>query len=157
MSRLGWTASGERPLPTAVEPCCVPVSTLPPPHRHPPHRPEPYSPELNLIIIVWRHGTVRSYVEKLRAIPTEGGEFTLKSRVVGVHKRGSGASVEYEAVIVDDDGVEYYRLISGSFLVGAKGFKDAGEICALVLLRAVYAQCLRVVGLSCTARIGGRC
>jgi hypothetical protein len=44
------------------------------------------------------------YVEMLRPIPTDGGEFTLRERIVGVHKRGSGASVEYEHVIVGEDG-----------------------------------------------------
>jgi len=66
------------------------------------------------------------YVEMLKPIPPEGGDFILKSRVVGVHKRGSGASVEQEAVLVGEDGEEYYRLFGGSFLVGAKNFKDAG-------------------------------
>eukprot|EP00038_Savillea_parva_P011070 m.194884 g.194884 ORF g.194884 m.194884 type:complete len:297 (-) comp19316_c0_seq1:147-1037(-) len=66
------------------------------------------------------------FIERIRPLPTDGGEFTLKSRLVGVHKRGSGASLETEAVIVGEDGLEYYRIITGTFLVGAKGFTDAG-------------------------------
>lgn len=68
------------------------------------------------------------YVEQINPLPEEGAEnLTLKTRTIGVHKRGSGASVEQEALIVGEDGTEYTRLISGSFLVGAKGFKDAGR------------------------------
>lgn len=63
---------------------------------------------------------------KLAPMPTDGSELTLRTRVIGVHKRGSGASVENEAEIVDASGTVIYRIISGSFLVGAKGFKDSG-------------------------------
>ena len=68
------------------------------------------------------------YVEQINPLPEEGAEnLILKTRTIGVHKRGSGASVEQEALIVGEDGTEYTRLISGSFLVGAKDFKDAGR------------------------------
>lgn len=51
----------------------------------------------------------------------------LRQRIIGVHKRGSGASVETEALIVDaKDGKIYTRMVSGGFFVGAEGFKDAG-------------------------------
>jgi len=64
---------------------------------------------------------------KIKEIPTDGGEFTLRTRYIGVHARGSGASVESEAEILDSSGALCYKIISGSFLVGAKGFKDSGE------------------------------
>ena len=66
------------------------------------------------------------YIEKLKPLDPNGGDYTMKSRFIGVHKRGSGASVEIEQHIIDADGDVCYRLVSGSFLVGAKGFKDSG-------------------------------
>lgn len=55
-------------------------------------------------------------------------ELELRSRIVGVHKRGSGASVETEALLVDPaSGDVYCRMTSGAFLVGADNFVDAGE------------------------------
>lgn len=67
------------------------------------------------------------YIEKVNELDVEGdGDLTYKSRVIGVHKRGSGASVETEALILDSSGKTLYKIISGAFLVGAKGFKDSG-------------------------------
>jgi 3-hydroxyacyl-CoA dehydrogenase/3a,7a,12a-trihydroxy-5b-cholest-24-enoyl-CoA hydratase len=67
------------------------------------------------------------YVEMINPIPTEATTLKMKSRTIGVHKRGSGASVEMESFIYDGEtGKEYYRLTSGSFLVGATGFLDSG-------------------------------
>lgn len=65
-------------------------------------------------------------IEKLAEIDPDGGEFTLKSRLIGVHKRGSGASVETEQLLVDSDGKSLYKITSGAFMVGAKDFKDSG-------------------------------
>ena len=65
------------------------------------------------------------YVEMIRPLDTAGSKVTIKSRLIGVHKRGSGASVETEAIIADEKG-PLYRLVSGAFLVGAKDFKDSG-------------------------------
>ena len=66
------------------------------------------------------------YIEKVRELDPDGEELTLRSKIVGIHKRGSGASVETDAEIVDDQGSLVYRIRSGAFLVGAKNFKDAG-------------------------------
>ena len=67
------------------------------------------------------------YIEMLTPIPTEGASFGLKSAIVGVHKRGSGVSVESEQILYDKaTGLEYYKMRSGAFLVGAKGFQDSG-------------------------------
>lgn len=63
---------------------------------------------------------------KLAPIPTDGSELTLRTRFIGVHKRGSGASVENEAELLDSKGNVVYKIISGSFLVGAKNFVDSG-------------------------------
>ena len=66
------------------------------------------------------------YIEKVEPLDPEGGELTLRSRLVGIHKRGSGASVETESELLDEDGAVLYRMVSGSFLVGADGFADSG-------------------------------
>jgi len=65
------------------------------------------------------------YVEMIRPLDPEGGEVAFKSRLIGIHKRGTGASVETETIISDSKG-PLYRLVSGAFLVGAKDFKDSG-------------------------------
>lgn len=65
-------------------------------------------------------------IEKINELDVEGAELTMKSRLIGVHKRGSGASVETEAIIQDDSGKQYYKITSGAFMVGAKDFKDSG-------------------------------
>ena len=65
------------------------------------------------------------YVEMIRPLDPAGGKVTIKSRLIGVHKRGTGASVETETLVSDDKG-PLYRLVSGAFLVGAKDFKDSG-------------------------------
>ena len=41
------------------------------------------------------------FVEVINPLPVDGGDFYLKSRLIGVHKRGSGASVEMEQIIED--------------------------------------------------------
>ena len=67
------------------------------------------------------------YIEMLNPVPTEGSQLVYKSAIVGCHKRGSGVSVEQEAILFDKKtGIEYYKIRSGSFLVGAKNFKDSG-------------------------------
>jgi len=63
----------------------------------------------------------------VKPIPPEGAEMILKARHVGIHKKGSGASLDSEALLVDKvTGETYYILRNGTFLVGAKGFKDSG-------------------------------
>lgn len=67
------------------------------------------------------------YIEKIKALNPEGGEITVRSKLIGIHARGSGASVETESQLVDTKtGEVYYKIISGAFLVGAKGFEDSG-------------------------------
>mmetsp|Transcript_12485 Transcript_12485/g.26724 ORF Transcript_12485/g.26724 Transcript_12485/m.26724 type:complete len:303 (-) Transcript_12485:3638-4546(-) len=66
------------------------------------------------------------YLEMLEPLDVDGGEVTIKARLIGVHKRGSGASVEKEELVVDKNGKVLCKMISGAFLVGAKGFKDSG-------------------------------
>eukprot|EP01125_Pyxidicula_operculata_P006349 TRINITY_DN2203_c0_g1_i1.p1 TRINITY_DN2203_c0_g1~~TRINITY_DN2203_c0_g1_i1.p1 ORF type:complete len:292 (-),score=68.20 TRINITY_DN2203_c0_g1_i1:134-1009(-) len=66
------------------------------------------------------------YLEVVNPLPADGAELTLKSKAIGIHARGKGAIVETETIICDSNKV-YIRMISGAFLVGAKGFKDAGK------------------------------
>lgn len=42
------------------------------------------------------------FIEQLNPLPTEGAALTLKQRLIGVHKRGSGALVETEAILLDE-------------------------------------------------------
>ncbi len=49
------------------------------------------------------------YIEKILDLPTKPTEFVMRSRLVGVHKRGSGALVEIETEIIDAHGTLYYR------------------------------------------------
>eukprot|EP00294_Goniomonas_avonlea_P001725 CAMPEP_0114548002 /NCGR_PEP_ID=MMETSP0114-20121206/4751_1 /TAXON_ID=31324 /ORGANISM="Goniomonas sp, Strain m" /LENGTH=295 /DNA_ID=CAMNT_0001732567 /DNA_START=14 /DNA_END=901 /DNA_ORIENTATION=- len=67
------------------------------------------------------------YIEKVNEIDVEGAELVLRSRLIAVTKRGSGASVETESELVDKSGKVFYRMISGGFMVGAKDFKDGGR------------------------------
>ena len=59
------------------------------------------------------------YIEKVRPMDPDGeeemGELTLREKLVGVHKRGRGASLEQIAEIVDSKGTVYYRIISGAY------------------------------------------
>eukprot|EP01062_Namystynia_karyoxenos_P070104 TRINITY_DN65498_c0_g1_i1.p1 TRINITY_DN65498_c0_g1~~TRINITY_DN65498_c0_g1_i1.p1 ORF type:complete len:297 (+),score=127.15 TRINITY_DN65498_c0_g1_i1:79-969(+) len=66
------------------------------------------------------------YIEMVNPLPKMGAELILKTRLIGVHKRGSGASVESEQLLTDKAGKVYYRFFNGSFLVGATDFKDSG-------------------------------
>eukprot|EP00510_Aplanochytrium_minuta_P003213 CAMPEP_0184021430 /NCGR_PEP_ID=MMETSP0954-20121128/9928_1 /TAXON_ID=627963 /ORGANISM="Aplanochytrium sp, Strain PBS07" /LENGTH=265 /DNA_ID=CAMNT_0026303457 /DNA_START=46 /DNA_END=840 /DNA_ORIENTATION=- len=65
-------------------------------------------------------------IEKIADLDVDGADLICKSRLIGVHKRGSGASVETEALIQDQSGKTLYKITSGAFLVGAKNFKDSG-------------------------------
>jgi len=67
------------------------------------------------------------YIERVKAIPTSGAKMKRRSRLYGVHKKGSGALVETEAELVGEDGSTYYRFISADFMIGARDFKDAGS------------------------------
>jgi len=62
------------------------------------------------------------YLEVVNPLPKDGAELTLKNTLIGIHKRGQGASVESETIISDDSKV-YVKIISGTFLVGAKDFQ----------------------------------
>eukprot|EP00755_Sulcionema_specki_P002232 Sspe_Gene.3394::Locus_1113_Transcript_1_1_Confidence_1.000_Length_1112::g.3394::m.3394/K12405/HSD17B4; 3-hydroxyacyl-CoA dehydrogenase / 3a,7a,12a-trihydroxy-5b-cholest-24-enoyl-CoA hydratase / enoyl-CoA hydratase 2 len=65
-------------------------------------------------------------LESFHPIPV-GAKLRIKERLIGVHKRGSGAAMETEMLVTDLSGDKVYsRLISGAFFVGANDFTDAG-------------------------------
>mmetsp|Transcript_4488 Transcript_4488/g.12371 ORF Transcript_4488/g.12371 Transcript_4488/m.12371 type:complete len:302 (-) Transcript_4488:54-959(-) len=66
------------------------------------------------------------YIEKVEELPRNGARLNLVGGLVGVHKKGSGALVEHAFDVVDESGKVYYKIISGSFQVGAQNFKDSG-------------------------------
>lgn len=70
-------------------------------------------------------------IEKVNELPKEGAKLTLMGKTVGIHKKGSGALVEQELRLVDAAGKVYYRMVNGSFMVGAKDFKDSGKTCSV--------------------------
>jgi len=67
------------------------------------------------------------YIEKINELPKEGAKLKLVGSTVGVHQKGKNGLVEQEFKVVDDAGKEYYRMISGAMMVGAKGFKNSGK------------------------------
>lgn len=50
----------------------------------------------------------------------------LRSKLLGVHRKGKGALAESETVL-EANGVQYVRIISGAFLVGANGFQVSSK------------------------------
>ena len=64
-------------------------------------------------------------LEVLRTLPTSGGSFTLRTRIIGVHDKGKGMLMEQESVLVDDhDAATYARLVAGIFVRGLGGFDN---------------------------------
>lgn len=66
------------------------------------------------------------YIEKIAEIPKDGAKLNFVGRMAGVHQKGKNGLVEQEFKITDDSGKEYYKIISGTMMVGAKGFKNSG-------------------------------
>eukprot|EP01063_Lacrimia_lanifica_P009297 TRINITY_DN16295_c0_g1_i1.p2 TRINITY_DN16295_c0_g1~~TRINITY_DN16295_c0_g1_i1.p2 ORF type:complete len:301 (+),score=97.34 TRINITY_DN16295_c0_g1_i1:100-1002(+) len=66
-------------------------------------------------------------LEWVAPLPKGGAELTLKQRLTGVFRKGSGAAMESETQVVNrGTGELYCKIFSAAFLVGAHGFKDAG-------------------------------
>lgn len=67
------------------------------------------------------------YLEVINPLPTSG-EFQMDNKLIGIHKRGSGALVVTESTIFDSNKT-YVRIVSGTFCVGAKNFtpESVGE------------------------------
>lgn len=68
------------------------------------------------------------YIEKVAELPPSGAKLVLRGGILGIHKKGSGALVEMGFEVRDAAGKLYYRIVSGNWLVGATGFKDAGAV-----------------------------
>lgn len=66
-------------------------------------------------------------IEKVAELPKEGAQLLLRGGVVSVQKKGKGALVERLFEILDDTGKLYYRIVDGTFMVGAKDFTDSGK------------------------------
>ena len=81
------------------------------------------------------------YLEVLSPLPTEG-EVTVRSRLVGVHPRGTGAAFcEYESIIADASGTECVRLVNGSF---RRGVEKLGDIEPFAGAGTTYSQKIRL-------------
>jgi len=66
------------------------------------------------------------YLEVLKPLPNEGGNFLQKGRYIAISDKKTGALVESEDLITDEKGTPYIRIISGAFYVGVTGFESAG-------------------------------
>eukprot|EP00418_Pyrodinium_bahamense_P010606 CAMPEP_0179102670 /NCGR_PEP_ID=MMETSP0796-20121207/47531_1 /TAXON_ID=73915 /ORGANISM="Pyrodinium bahamense, Strain pbaha01" /LENGTH=249 /DNA_ID=CAMNT_0020800551 /DNA_START=215 /DNA_END=961 /DNA_ORIENTATION=- len=89
-------------------------------------QPSPHGPRVPKLTGVRVGVDGERYIERIKDIPADGARMVVRSRLMGVHKRGSGAIVETESELLGQDGTVYYRFISGGFQVGARDFKDAG-------------------------------
>lgn len=67
------------------------------------------------------------YLEVLKPMPSNHGlhTFYYRTRLTALSPKGKGVLSENEAVIEDEKGEVYIRMISGAFLVGAKGLEKA--------------------------------
>jgi len=61
-------------------------------------------------------------IEVITPLPKDGATLVQHDKLIGIFKRGSGAAAQIESTIKGKDGTLYYRITSGSFLVGAKDF-----------------------------------
>ena len=93
----------------------------PPPGSPKTSKPRPRLPGVKVGVDAQR------YVEKIKPMPTEGGTFQIRSRLIAVSAKGSGALTETESELFDPaSGDVYYRFVSGGFSIGAHSFKDGG-------------------------------
>jgi len=68
------------------------------------------------------------FMEQHGALSAKGMRLKVRSRIVGVHKRGkAGALVESETEVHDAaTNIKLFRVVSGTFMVGAHSFQDIG-------------------------------
>lgn len=67
------------------------------------------------------------YIEKVNELPKGGAKLHLVGSTVGCHQKGKNGLVEQEFQVVDESGKVYYRMISGTMMIGANGFKNSGK------------------------------
>eukprot|EP00854_Cymbomonas_tetramitiformis_P018954 gene18954-22649_t len=66
------------------------------------------------------------YVEKINPLNPKGGTLLKVSKLISVKNKGAGALVEEEAILCDASGKAFYRIVTGTFLLGARGVRDEG-------------------------------
>lgn len=65
------------------------------------------------------------YLEVLGPLPTNG-TVSVRSRLIGVHPKGTGNGFcEYESIVTDENGNDCIRMVNGSF---RRGVKQLGDI-----------------------------
>ena len=50
------------------------------------------------------------YIKRIKDIPVGGAKMMIRTRLVGVHKKGSGCLTENESELVGEDGEVYYKV-----------------------------------------------
>lgn len=81
------------------------------------------------------------YLEVLSPLPTSG-EVSVRSRLIGVHPRGTGNGFcEYESIVADADGNDCIRMVNGSF---RRGVAKLGDIEPFEGTGATYSQKISV-------------
>ena len=97
------------------------LNGVPPPGSPKTSKPSPRLPGVKVGVDAQR------YVEKIKPMPADGGTFQIRSRLIAVSAKGSGALTETESELFDPEtGDVYYRFVGGGFSIGAHGFKDGG-------------------------------
>ena len=68
------------------------------------------------------------FVERVRDIPVKNvPPMRIRSRLIGIQNKGTGALVETESELVGPDDLVYYRFSGGGFHIGATDFKSSGR------------------------------
>lgn len=67
------------------------------------------------------------YLEVIKPLPADGGQFYLKRRMVGCLQKGKGAACHDETIITDEEGEIYIKMTGATFLLGAKNFIPIGK------------------------------
>jgi len=67
------------------------------------------------------------YVVRVKNMPLKAIDgMYIRSRMIGVHKKGPGALTETEDELCGPDGTVYYRFVGGGLSIGAHSFSDSG-------------------------------
>ncbi|KAJ3356188.1 hypothetical protein HDU83_001767 [Entophlyctis luteolus] len=78
----------------------------------------PGLPKIDLSKLV--HGD--QSIEIVRPIPSNGGDFVLRTTLLGVYDAGKGMIIDKETLLVDAAGQIYTRMTASAFVIGAGGF-----------------------------------
>ncbi|KAL1527755.1 hypothetical protein AB1Y20_009140 [Prymnesium parvum] len=66
------------------------------------------------------------YIELVKPLPSEGGSFNLRSKVVSIQQKSKGALIHFESELRNQHDELFYRLVAGAFAIGAHSFSSAG-------------------------------